>query len=582
MPNSPHGRGRGDGLEGLRQLRKDLQQAEQQGNRAPGASGAARRAPGAPSRGASSHRYRTFRRWPRRWLVGVNILVAAALIGSAGTYGYVQWRLDQFNRVKVSGLAKASGPMTVLVVGTDSRALGAGSGAKYGGTGNSGVQGQRSDSMILLRINPKYRSIGMLSVPRDTITQVPGYGTTRVNTAFNSGNPNLLIQVLHNGFGIDVNHYIEFNFNTFKDVSNAIGGVQQFFPTPAKDVWSQLNIPTAGCVNLQGDQALAFVRSRHYQYMDHGQWQTQQVPESDLGRIQRQQSFVRDALKKARTTAPGNPVAMNQLISGLTKNVTLDRGFSNKTILGLAQTFSKGGLAAEPSWTYPTQNITSGKNSGALQIDQAQAPQILQQWLNVGVPPGAPPEGQPAGKGKGKGKTPPPPTTLVNPSTVSVEVENGSGQSSQAEQASQGLQQAGYKATVNSNFRQYNYPTNTIQYAPDALNAAKQLQSQLNGGATLQANPSLSAGTYNLVFITGKNYSGLVGQPPPGGPTGGPAGGTSAPTTTAPAPTPASVAPDTGGTTPAPQVAPDASSYFNGVYIPPGLQPGQVPNTCGE
>jgi polyisoprenyl-teichoic acid--peptidoglycan teichoic acid transferase len=438
----------------------------------------------------------------------------------------------------------------MLVIGSDSRNLGAGGSAAFGS--DTSVEGQRSDSIILVRVVPKTKSLAILSIPRDTIEPIPGYGTTRINTAFNTGSPSLLVTVLSQDFGIDVNHVAIFNFDTFRAVADAVGGVEQYFPTPAKDDFSLLSIPSAGCYNLTGDQALAFVRSREYEYYLNGQWNYQLFPESDLARIQRQQSFFKDLVKKAKQVAPTNPFTLNSVISGVTKNLTLDSTFSNSLLLSLAEDFRSADLTTIPSYTYPTVNST--QVPGALDPDTQQGQAVVQQWLNVGQPAPAPTSPTPSHA----------PVITVNPASVSVEVVNGSGVGGQAAQAGQDLTSLGYKATVSGDAPNFGLATTEVEYAPDSLAAAKQLQSQLSGSSTLVLDNSLTPTTYNLELVTGQNYHGVIG------------------TSTAPAAqaTTTSVgSPAYSGTA---TVNPDSSSVYKGAYIPPGLQPGQVPQTCGE
>jgi LCP family protein required for cell wall assembly len=393
-----------------------------------------------------------------------------------------------------------------------------------------------------------------LSIPRDTLTQIPGYGTTRINTAFNSGSPSLLVQVLGQDFGIAVDHVALFNFDTFRAVADAVGGVEQYFPSPAKDAFSLLSIPAAGCYNLTGDQALAFVRSREYQYELNGSWHYQLYPESDLARIQRQQSFFRDLVTKAKKVAPTNPLTLNAVLSGITKNLTLDSKFSNSLILSLAQDFHSANLSTLPSYTYPTVNSTSVP--GALDPETQQGQSVIQQWLNVGQPAAAP-STSPAKTSK--------PVITVNPATVRIEVENGSGVGNQAGAAGQALASLGYPTTVSGDAPNFGLTTTEIEYAPDSLAAAKQVQSQLVGGATLIEDNTLTPTLYNLDVVTGESFKGVIGSSSSVTP--------AAPTTTVVA-SPAYVGTQT--------VNPDSSSVYDGVYIPPGLQPGQIPQTCGE
>jgi LCP family protein required for cell wall assembly len=500
-------------------------------------------------------------------LITANVATALAIIVALSAYGYVQWRLGEIKRIAVPGLhtqghssqSKSDGssiaPFTLLVIGTDTRNIAGGS--QFGQqAGSSAVEGQRSDSIILVRVVPKSRSLALLSIPRDTLVPIPGYGTTRINTAFNSGSPSLLVQVLDQDFGIEVNHVAVFNFDTFEAVANAVGGVSQYFPTPAKDENSLFTVLKTGCVNLSGNEALGFVRSREYQYYLDGEWHYQLYPESDLARIQRQQAFFKALARKAEKVAPTNPLVLNGVIAGITKNLTLDSHFGNSLLLSLAEDFRSANLSTIPSYTYPTQNSTAVP--GALDPETQQGQAEIQQWLTVGHTT-TPATNKPATSAT-------PPVTTVSPSSVSVQIENGSGVGGQAARAGQDLQGLGYKTTVSGDASNFGLSTTEIEYAPDALAAARQVQSQLVSSANLIEDRALTPTPYNLLVITGSNYSGVIG-----GSSSATAGATT--TTTSP-PSPAY-----GGTQ---TVNPDSSSVYEGAYIPPGLQPGQVPKTCGE
>ena len=339
------------------------------------------------------------RRWPRRALIVANIFTALAILGAGSAYGYVQWRLGQIKRIPV---ARASGSGQECAEQAHGRCRAALHDARDR-LGHAQHQRRRPRSAVRppSRANdptasswcgshPKTRSLALLSIPRDTLVPIPGYGTTRINTAFNSGTPSLLVSVLDQDFGIQVNHVAVFNFDTFEAVADAVGGVEQYFPTPARDILSTLNIPAAGCYNLSGAQALAFVRSREYQYYLDGQWQYQLFPESDLARIQRQQAFFKALARKAKQVAPTNPIALNDVIAGVTKNLTVDSSFSNSLLLSLAQDFRSANLSTIPSYTYPTQNSVAVP--GALDPETQQGAAVIQQWLNVGQTPPPPPK----------------------------------------------------------------------------------------------------------------------------------------------------------------------------------------------
>jgi LCP family protein required for cell wall assembly len=448
----------------------------------------------------------------------------------------------------------------MLVVGSDSRALKGGDCSEAGA--ESGQNGQRSDSIVLVRVIPKTKQLALLSIPRDTLEPIPGYGTTRINAAFNSGNPNLLIQVLSSDFGIEVNHFAEFNFQTFCDVAQAIGGVEQYFPAPGRDYNSGFGAPQ-GCVNLNGGLALAFVRSREYQYYLNGEWHYQLYPESDLARIQRQQAFIKAAVKKAEQVAPTNPLTLNSLIAGITSNLTLDSQFPNSLIFSLAKDYHSADLSNIPQYTLPTVNSTS--QPGALDAQPAADQVTIQTWLDAGVVP--PPASTTTTASTAA------PTTVVNPAQVAIEVANGSGTSGQAGQAQAALTSLGYTASLAYDSVGYDHATSVIDYAPDSLTAATQLQHQLVGGALLQEDSALASTNYNLELITGQTYSGVTGVSSSSGGSTTSSAPTSSTTSTTEPPSPAFVGTST--------IDPDSSSTYLGQYIPPGRVTGQVIPNCG-
>jgi LCP family protein required for cell wall assembly len=445
------------------------------------------------------------RRWPRRLLIAANVMVALTIIGAASAYGYVNWRFGQIHTKHLSALTTPHGtaasggtskPFTLLVVGSDSRAAIAAGGdnAQFGGTADVG--GQRSDTIILVRVVPKTKQLMMLSIPRDLWGPIPGQGSNRINTAFDTG-ANLLIQTIQQDLHVPVNHYVELNFDTFRDISNAVGGISFYFPTPAKDAYSNLSIPAAGCYSLKGDQALAFVRSRHYEYYQNGYWQFEAA--SDLARIQRQQSFIKKMIKKAEGEYT-NPFALNDIIGGITKNLTVDSGFSPSLMLTVAKDFRSMDTTTIPNLTLPTYGYTTSGGAEVLGLQEPQATQVLAAFNAFGAPAPAP------------AKTTPPtstntlPPVTVAPSRVSIEVANGTGTAGQAGQMTQVLAGLGYRASLASS-PGYGHPTTVVRYAPDSLTAAQQVAAQIPGGATLVVAPDLTATAYNLEIVTGSSFT---------------------------------------------------------------------------
>jgi LCP family protein required for cell wall assembly len=232
-------------------------------------------------------------------------------------------------------------------------------------------------------VDPADHKLALLSIPRDLFVSIPGVGVAKINAAFSGNDPTRLVQVITDDLGIPINHYAAVNFYSFEQIANAIGGVEQFFPTPAYDIESDLSIPTAGCVNLKGAQALAFVRSRNYFFVRDGVATLQLSPESDLGRIQRQQAFFKNAIKKVERTGDlVDPLVLTRLISAVTKNLSVDTRFSNTELIALAKAFSTVDANAIPNLTYPVVN----SGAGLERVPAADAAAVAE-FENLGVTP---------------------------------------------------------------------------------------------------------------------------------------------------------------------------------------------------
>jgi LCP family protein required for cell wall assembly len=424
------------------------------------------------------------RRWPRRLLIGLNIFVALCVAAAGAGYGYVRYRLGQIHTTTVAGIhpEDPGQPENVLVVGSDSRANLGTADAGHVGTA-ADVSGQRSDVTMVLHIDPVSTRASVLSIPRDTYVALAGLNHRgRINEAFATG-PDRLVQTIQADFGISINHVVEVNFDGFRSVTNALGGVNVYFPSPAKDVLSELKVPTAGCVHLNGDQALAYVRSRHYQYFEGGRWHYD--PYSDLSRIQRQQDFIRRVLRKVAQTR--NPLTLNALIGSAVQQVTVDSGLNAGAILKLARRFHSLSPDAVANYTLPTTpTVIAGAD--VLLVKQPDAAQTINAFLNGPSPPGQP-------------------ATAVPPNAVRIRVLNGTGLRGQATSVAQLLQQAGFTVTGTGDADSFRYQTAVIRYGTGQLAKATELAAMVVGGAHAQPDPTLR--DVDLVLVTGTGFGGL-------------------------------------------------------------------------
>jgi LCP family protein required for cell wall assembly len=200
---------------------------------------------------------------------------------------------------------------TFLVLGSDSRQGLTKRQQQQLGTNSRFVTGQRSDTIIVVQVDPQKDRTVVLSIPRDLRVPIKGHGINKINTAFSYG-PNLMVQTVEKLTGLHINHYVEVNFIGFEKLVDALGGIPVCVERPMKDKIARLNLPRAGCYNLHGRTALAFVRARHIE--------GDAIP--DFSRISRQQKFMRALIEKALSV--GSVFHLPELINAVKRNLIVD------------------------------------------------------------------------------------------------------------------------------------------------------------------------------------------------------------------------------------------------------------------
>jgi polyisoprenyl-teichoic acid--peptidoglycan teichoic acid transferase len=445
--------------------------------------------------------------WRGRLRTGLLVFLALCVLLVGSSYLYFRHQLSRLNRLNIPGLAgdDTGSIMNVLMVGSDSRENVSGYIADATGKGDEGTAGQRSDTIMVLHIDPSQQKAAILSIPRDLYVTIPGNGKDKVNSAFSIGGPPLLIRTIKEALGIEINHYVEVDFTGFERIVDTIGGVKVHADYPARDEMTGLDIPMAGCNELDGYQALAYVRSRYYETYERGRWV--EGANSDIDRIARQQDFIRRIMKKAVSSGLGNPLTLNRLIGIGIDNVKVDQQMSSKDITTIARRFRSIDPDTVDMLTLPTSDGFAG--DAAIQVlDTARAQEFIDRLNGVTAPP-------------------PPPS--VRPADVAVTVLNGNGRDGGASLAAASLGQAGFRVASTGDALAYDYTQTIVQYAPGQKTKAELLRSSLAAGASIEEDRTLAGTGADLALVLGADYSGLK---------------TSAPA--APAPT-------TGAATPAPQ-----------------------------
>ncbi|HEY6747356.1 MAG TPA: LCP family protein [Mycobacteriales bacterium] len=472
-------------------------------------------------------------RWVRT-LGWVGAFLGILLVAGGGFAAY-QYKKLSGNITRVDALAPTDGSIrdaakqldaeNYLLIGSDSRD---GDNAAYGT-----VRGARSDTTILAHLSPKRDKAVLISFPRDSWVSLPdcpktGGGTEaahdgQFNEAFTIGGPSCTVLAVQKLTGVKINHYVQVDFTGFKTMVDALNGVPICTPTPLRDDESGLRLP-AGTTTLKGEEALAFVRARYG--IGDG---------SDLGRIQRQQSFLGAMVRAATgTKLLVNPVALTKFLGAATKSLTLDRDTSFGDLKQLADQLH--GLdpkkvsfvtapIADAAYTPPGfPQPPPGRGGSRVLLDEAAGRVLYDSIIND--KPAAP-----------KSTTPPGPTVLtVAPAEVSVRVLNGVGAANLGRTVSTELAGVGFSTVTPSNAPATT--VTTVRYGPDDKDEALTLAAAVPG-AVLQPDANT-----DLDLVVGKNFTG-VKQVKIGDPVTAKAATAARPTPAASTTTPARTAADT-------------------------------------
>jgi LCP family protein required for cell wall assembly len=327
----------------------------------------ARRVPG-PAGAPAPRPARRRRRWgPRRIALTVLVVVFALVLFFCL---FMFWQFNRIERVPVADVLSTSGSGTnYLIVGSDSRDGFDPSNPNAAAVLGDGAEGsgQRSDTMLVLHVGDDGDL--MTSVPRDLwVTRADG-SEGRINAAYRDG-PAALIQSIQQGVGIPVHHYVEVDFVTFAGLVDAVGGVTIEFPYPARDTHSGLFVQESGPVTLDGTQAIAYVRSRHYEEFVDGAWVAD--PTGDLGRVQRQQAFLRAVMGEVGSTR--NPIELMSVASSLSDGLRIDDDMSLFDALAFARDMR--GMDAE-SVEIPTYGYRTSDGAAVLGLVEPDADAVI-------------------------------------------------------------------------------------------------------------------------------------------------------------------------------------------------------------
>jgi LCP family protein required for cell wall assembly len=425
------------------------------------------------------------RSWGQRLGIAAGCVSTLGLLLSAAGLAYLVRKAGQLPRIELSGVLDEQGdsgePENYLVVGIDN--------AENLPRGDSVRVGRdptlRTDTIMILRTDPDSGRAALLSLPRDLyLPLADDRGTYRINLAYQLGGPELLIRTIDENFAIPIHHFVQVDFASFRGLVDAIDGVAVPFANPARDSETGLNITEAGCHTLDPVQALAYVRSRHYQERIDGEWVTD--PRSDYGRIARQQDFIRRALARAIDRGARNPGTMNQLIDVGLDGIAVDDELTNNDLLELGTHFR----------SFDPNSLTTYSLEGT--PDMAGAASILR------LVEGPETEATLAIFRGGDGAE-------LEPEGVRLTVYNGTGAPRQGAETAAALRDVGFNTDVAGDRPGDGAEGTVVRHPPGQEAAADLVARWLVSGARLEAVEGLAG----IELVTGVDWQGVLDQATP-------------------------------------------------------------------
>ena len=345
-------------------------------------------------------------RWTRRrfarllsWLaVASSVLLFAGTGAGFALLDYYDGNIARLPNVIAAEADEqpASGPLDILVVGSDSREGLTGKEA-FQGKGGDFITGQRSDVVILVHVYGDSRLAQFVSLPRDTYVDIPAYkdprtGKTlraernRLNAAFATGGPGRLVATVEKLTGVRLEHYVQVDFRGFKSLVDRLGGVEICLSRPQKDFRSGIDLP-AGRQVVRGDQALAFVRQR------------QGLARGDIDRIKRQQLLLGALVRKVLSAGTLlNPVRLNGVLQIATTSLQVDDTLTGGRLRDLANRLRGLDAGSVVFTTVPIADLDARRGGASVVLLDVERSQRLFERLRRDIPPGAappPPSGPP-------------------------------------------------------------------------------------------------------------------------------------------------------------------------------------------
>jgi LCP family protein required for cell wall assembly len=362
----------------------------------------------------------------------------------------------------------------------------------------------RTDSIILVRVDPPNKKVTLISIPRDTMVDMGEHGTQKINAAYSFGGASYMVEQVSKLAGVNISHYAELNFEEFTSIVDTLGGVEVTLPVAVSDMdYAGIDLP-AGTQTLNGEQALGLCRSRHA-YDAYGG--------GDFYRSANQRMVIAAIIRKVLES---DPASWPNLISQLADSVTTD--LSATDILSLANQFKD--LDTENdiySGSVPT--TSQYINNLWYEVVDEDAWKTMMERTNAGEPPYSDSSQDFTAGVAGSVSTSTDSSSSSDTTSTSsdpvysgtVLVLNGTATQGLASSATNVLTQAGYSA-IAGNADSTSHTTTTIVYntskTSSALGEAMGVAEKLGLSVAPTENPGTYSDNYDVVVILGSDYKG--------------------------------------------------------------------------
>lgn len=400
----------------------------------------------------------------RRWRFWLTLLLIFVLFAVGSGY-YTYWK--NYKNLQKPEVAEAEPALTVLVLGVDKR------------TDDVG----RSDTVMVVNLVPQYKVVRVISLPRDTRVQIPGYDSYyRLNSAYGFGGPELVQKTIEKLLGLKIDYFITTDFQGFANIIDTIGGVEinvekpMYYDDYAQDLHIKLD---PGLQKLSGDDALAYVRFRN-----DGLGDVSLVDPINIvyeGRIQRQQKFLKAVAEQVVDLENlwKAPLVMKRLADAVETNMPVTTMLRYTAVAG----------------QIPANNVITTVLPG-------------EGGMINGVAYWVPDEGQISRLVQTLQRPTPPPTIAegeeVRP--IKIKILNGSGMQGVARQASSILNQQGFETFGLGNAPNFNYQeTEVILHSP-VLDAVSQIRETLRVYGQVKEDYAVED-EVDVTIILGKDYN---------------------------------------------------------------------------